>query len=251
MHSNIISQKKIQKEIIVANQINSILRSLSPALSVGAISADLLSVGTDITRLEKAGISLLHFDIMDGLFAPMLTVGSAFVKVVKTTMLKDVHLMVERPLDSIRDYASAGADIITVHAESTGHIHRALQMIGELTNVNDPQRGIARGIAINPSTPVETLEPFLEEADIIFLLAVNPGYGGQKFIQSTPRRVGLLRELTGKMANPPMLGIDGGVTRSTIETVASLKPDVIVTGSAVFEGRAIEENIVSLNNTLK
>jgi len=237
--------------IPMKNPILNLLRSLTPSLSIGAISADLMNLGADIALLEKAGARLLHFDIMDGHFAPMLTVGPSFVKAVKTSMLKDVHLMIDNPLDTLADYAAAGADLITVHGESCRHPHRALQRISELKNANDQNRGIARGIALNPSTPVSALEPVIDEADIVFLVAVNPGFGGQKFIDATVRRAAAVREMIAKVNHPVLLGIDGGVTKATIARVAETGADIVVTGSAVFEGRAIAGNYGELQDKLR
>jgi ribulose-phosphate 3-epimerase len=226
------------------------LAALSPALSVGVVSADLANLAADVALLERAGCRLLHFDVMDGHFAPQLTVGPAFAKAAKTSMLKDVHLMVDEPLAMLDDFAAAGADMITVHVESRGHMHRCLQRIAELKNVNDPQAGIARGVAINPSTPVSALEPLVDQADVVFLLAVNPGFGGQKFIEATARRVAEVRELAHRAGCSPLIGIDGGVTRTTIAAVAALRPDIVVAGSAVFEKREIEANLAAMANAL-
>jgi ribulose-phosphate 3-epimerase len=196
-------------------------------------------------------VRLLHFDIMDGVFAPQLTFGLAFVKAARTAMLKDVHLMVEDPLPAVDAYAAAGADIITVHVESGRHVHRALQRIGELKNANDPGRGIARGIALNPGTPVESLAPLIDEADIVTLVAVNPGFAGQKFFPATAGRVAQARELMRCAGRSLLLCIDGGVTRATMPLVAACAPDIVVTGSAAFENRAMAANLGALDELLK
>src|SRR5439155_10385861 len=114
---------------------------------------------SEVRLLESAGINLLHFDVMDGCFCPMLTMGASVIAGLKTSLLKDVHLMVEEPLSKLEGFVAAGADIITVHAESTRHAHRVLQMLGGMQSVNDPQRGIVRGLALNPGTPLETVDP--------------------------------------------------------------------------------------------
>jgi ribulose-phosphate 3-epimerase len=224
-------------------KIIDLLSKNGPHLSVGALSANIMRLDDDVALLERNNVKLLHFDIMDGLFVPQLTVGDCFVKAVRTSMLKDVHLMISEPFDRIPAYVSAGADIITIHAESCVHVHRCLQLIGEMKNVNDEQRGIARGIALNPSTPISALEPFIDEADIVFLIAVNPGFSGQKFIEATKRRFRTLREMLKRQDRRILTGIDGGVTRTTIASCAELEADIVVSGSAVFENRRIEENI--------
>ena len=160
------------------------LRSVCPAPSVGVLTADLLALGAELALLERAGVGVVHVDVMDGCFTPMMTVGPAFVKALKTPLLKDVHLMIREPLDKIAEYVAAGADIVTVHQESTVHVHRVLQALGAARNANDPARGIVRGLALNPGTPLSALEPLLPETDMVVLLAVNPGWGGRS---SSPR----------------------------------------------------------------
>ena len=146
------------------------------------ITANLLSLGSEISLLERTGVKLAHVDVMDGCFCPMMTVGPPFIKAIKTSLLKDVHLMIEEPLEKVADYVAAGADIVTIHVEACSHVHRVLQKLGTLTNANDAERGIVRGVALNPGTPLEALEPLLDELEYILLLAVNPGWGGQKYI---------------------------------------------------------------------
>ena len=218
------------------------LRGKAPLISVGVLSADLMSLGSELQLMETAGVELLHFDIMDGCFCPMMTVGSGFVKGVKTPLLKDVHLMINEPLDKLEGYVAAGADMITVHAESSRHIHRVLQTLGEMTNANDPARGILRGVALNPGTPLGAIEPLLDEAEMVFLLAINPGWSGQKFIAPTQQRVRRLIEMFGQAKRDILLGIDGGVTRKNIADVARMGADIIATGSAVFDGKTPLEN---------
>ena len=211
-------------------------------ISVGVLSADLMSLGSDLELLERAGVELLHFDIMDGCFCPMMTVGPGFVKAVKTTLLKDVHLMIDEPLDKLGDYVAAGADMITVHVESCRHTHRLLQKLGQMTNANDPARGILRGVALNPGTPLEMVLPLVDEVEIVFLLGINPGWGGQKFIASTQRRLRQLKEMIAGIGREILTGLDGGITRENIADVAEMGPDIIVTGSAVFRGNTPLEN---------
>jgi ribulose-phosphate 3-epimerase len=195
-----------------------------------------MSLGSDLALLERAGVELLHFDVMDGCFCPMMTVGPGFVKAVKTTLLKDVHLMIDEPLDKLEDYVAAGADMITVHVESCRHTHRVLQKLGEMTNANDPARGILRGVALNPGTPLETVLPLVDEVEMFFLLGINPGWGGQGFIASTQRRLKQLKEMIAGSTRGILVGLDGGVTRDNIADVAAMGADIIVTGSAVFRG---------------
>lgn len=184
-----------------ARPILSQLREASPLISVGILTADLMSLGSELKLLEKAGVKLLHFDVMDGCFCPTMTVGPGFIKAIKTPLLKDIHLLIEEPLDKLEDYVAAGADMITVHVESCRHIHRVLQKLGEMTNANDYERGILRGIALNPGTPLEVIPPLIDELEMVFLLAVNPGWGGQKFIPSTRDRLSRLRQMIAPASN--------------------------------------------------
>jgi ribulose-phosphate 3-epimerase len=213
------------------------LREAAPTLSVGMMTADLLKLGAEVALLEKSGVQLVHFDVMDGCFCPMLTIGPPIVRAVKTPLVKDAHLMITDPLPRLDAFLEAGADIVTVHLEADRHVHRVLQQLGAAENANDPKRGLVRGLAVNPGTPVEAVEPMLDEVELVMLLAVNPGWSGQKFAAGTPRRLERLRRLLEASGNDILVGVDGGITRENIAEVAGLGPDLIVTGSAVFDGK--------------
>ena len=218
------------------------IRDAAPTLSVGVLTADLLRLGEEISLLEKSGARLLHFDVMDGSFCPMLTFGAPVVQAVRSSLFKDVHLMVDQPLCKLPEFVRAGADVVTVHVEAERHIHRVFQELGSMRNANDPARGLVRGLALNPGTPLETLDPLLDAVDLVLLLAVNPGWGGQRFDASTPRRLEQVRRRIEDSGRDILLGVDGGVTRDNIRDVAGLRPDLIVTGSAVFDGKTPLEN---------
>ena len=219
-----------------------LIRESSPLISVGILTADLMSLGSELKLMDTAGVKLLHVDVMDGCFCPMMTVGPGFIKAVKTPLLKDIHLMIEDPLDKLESYVAAGADMITVHVESCRHIHRVLQKLGEMTNANDPNRGILRGIALNPGTSLDVITPLIDELEMIVLLAVNPGFSGQKFIPSTQGRLSRLRQMLSDAKKDILIGVDGGITRDNIADVARMDADIIVTGSAVFDGKTPLEN---------
>jgi ribulose-phosphate 3-epimerase len=225
--------------------------TLRPALSVGAISADLMSMATDLGLLERGGVRLLHFDVMDGHFAPQLTIGPWFVKALTTSLLKDVHLMIENPYDAIPAYAAAGSDIITVHVESGRHIKAALHRIAAQKNVNDETRGIAAGIAVTPSSPVQAIEPFLDDVDMVTLVCVSPGLSGQKIDKAAFRRADQVRTMIAGTGRNILLCIDGGVTLGTIKTVVASRPDIVVSGSAVFENSAVAKNLESLIQVIR
>jgi ribulose-phosphate 3-epimerase len=218
------------------------LREAAPTISVGVLTANLLSLGSEILLLEQTGVKLAHVDVMDGCFCPMMTVGPPFIKAIKTPLLKDLHLMIDEPLEKIADYVAAGADIITIHPEACSHPHRVLQKLATIKNANDSARGIVRGAALNPGTPLEVLEPLLDELELILLLAVNPGWGGQRYIPSTTLRIARVQRMIKDSDRNIILGVDGGITRENIAEIAATGADLIVTGSAVFDGKAPEGN---------
>lgn len=218
------------------------IRQSTPTISVGMLTADLLDLGAEIATLEASGVGLVHFDVMDGCFCPMATIGPPVVKAVRTPLVKDVHLMITDPVHKVGDYVRAGADIVTVHVEAERHIHRVFQELAVLENANDPERGIVAGLALNPGTPLEAAEPLLDRIELLMILAVNPGWGGQGFAPETPRRLERARRMIERSGRDILLSVDGGITRDNIAEVVRLGPDLIVTGSAVFDGRAPADN---------
>ena len=218
------------------------LREFAPTISVGILTADLLRLGSEVSLIEQAGVKVVHFDVMDGCFCPMMTLGPPLIKAVKTPLLKDVHLMIEEPLDKVGDYVAAGADLITIHAESCRHPHRVLQQLGKMENANQAARGLIRGVALNPGTPLETIEPLLGELEMILLLAVNPGWGGQKFIESTHERLREVKMMVQKSGNDILIAVGGGIKRDNVAEMGASGVDLVVTGSAVFDGKAPSQN---------
>jgi ribulose-phosphate 3-epimerase len=218
------------------------LRHGGPHLTVGLITADLLHLGAELELLERSGAELVHIDVMDGVFCPMTTVGPPFVKALRGGLLKDVHLMIDDPLSKVEAYIQAGADLITFHVEGARQPHRVLQVLGQAVNANDPARGIVRGVALNPSTPVSVIEPLLDEVEHVLILAINPGWGGQAFLPSTERRLEQALRLIEASGREILLGVDGGVTRDNIGRVAALDVDLIVSGSAIFDGKDAAAN---------
>lgn len=233
------------------NPVKEELRGLRPALSVGILTADLANLGSEMAMLEGVGARLAHFDVMDGCFCPQMTIGPPLIKAVKTSLLKDVHLMISEPLDKVKDYAAAGADIITVHYESCRHIHRVLQTLGGLTNANGPARDLIRGLALNPGTPVEVIEPLLDEVNLVLLLAVNPGWPGQCFLASTLGRIARVKQMIAGANKDILLGVDGGITRDNAAEIAKTGVDVVVAGSAIFDGKSPEQNARTMLEVLR
>jgi ribulose-phosphate 3-epimerase len=208
------------------------LLAAAPTLSVGILTADLLRLGDELVALDEAGVGLAHVDVMDGVFCPQMTVGPPIVKTLPDRFVKDVHLMVDEPLDKVAAYVEAGAGIVTFHVEATRHAHRVLQSLDG--------SGVVRGVALNPGTPIAAVEPLLDNLELLLLLAVNPGWGGQRFIEATERKVAAARQLVA--GREIVLAVDGGITKANVGRVAALGVDLIVTGSAVFDGVAPEEN---------
>jgi ribulose-phosphate 3-epimerase len=225
------------------------LRAMVPTISVGILTADLMRLEQEVALLDGTGVGLLHFDVMDGRFCPMMTVGPPFIKGVRTGLLKDVHLMVKDPLGQLDAYLGAGADILTIHVESGRYPHRVLQEL-TLRGIDRP-RGLVRGIALNPGTPLETVPPLLEYTDMVTLLAINPGWGGQKLTDATRRRLEGLRELLAREGSPALVCLDGGVTRTNVGEIGGWGADVVVTGSAVYDGKAVTENARDMLSRLR
>lgn len=208
-------------------------------LSPSILSADFAKLGEQIKAVEEAGAQYLHFDVMDGMFVPSISFGmpvlSCVRKVTKCTL--DVHLMVQDPERYIDDFADCGADLITVHAEACKHLDRVIQQI--------KQRGLKAGVALNPATPLNALDYVLDKVDMVLLMTVNPGFGGQKFIGSSCRKI---RELRTKMEEAGLhidIEVDGGINTETLPEVLKAGANVIVAGSAVFK-EDIRKNVKDL-----
>ena len=225
-----------------------------PRLSAGVITADLTRLGAELEIL-RGTTAWAHVDVMDGAFCPQLTVGPAFVAAVASTGLPvDAHLMVEEPRRLVPDIAAAGAAVITVHAEATRHLHRTLQ---EMTQLAGEPRSFLRGVAINPGTPVQAVEPVLELADLILVLAVNPGWSGQAPAANTRRRVAAVRALAAQAGADVLVGVDGGVSLANAAEMAGWDIDVLVSGSAIFgprrrggQGRSPSDNLALMTQAL-
>jgi len=219
------------------------LLSGGPRASIGILTADLARLGEEVALLERIGAELVHIDVMDGVYCPQLTVGAPIVKAIGPALLRDVHLMVDDPLAKIEPILAAGADIVTVHIERAGHPHRVFRALAELHGRSaDAERPLVRGIGLSPSQPVEAIEPFLDEVEYVLVLAIDPGWSGQSFIPGTLARIARAQELIAQSGRPIAIGVDGGVTMANVAGLTGLGLDVIVTGSAVFDGQAAEAN---------
>ena len=234
-----------------ANKAFNLLRACSPTISVGILSADLMHLSSELALLEGTGVKAVHFDVMDGCFVPMMTTGPVFIKAVKTSLLKDVHLMIQDPQVTVKEYVQAGADIVTVHVESCKDIRPLLRELGTMENKNDPDRGIIRGVALNPGTPLKVLEPLFDDVEMIVVLGVDPAVRGQTFNDSTGSRFAQLKEMVTAVKKETLLCIDGGVKRDNIAAIAKMGADLVVSGSALFDGKAPLDNVHFMLNALQ
>ena len=201
------------------------MKKIYPSL----LSADFLNLENEIKALEEAQIDGLHFDVMDGQFVPNISIGIPILDSVRaaTQLPIDVHLMIEQPEQYINTFAYHGADMISVHVEATQHIHRALQMI--------KNAGKKAGVVINPGTPVESLLPVLEIVDYVLVMTVNPGFGGQSFIEACAAKVKILRDLRQSLNLNFNIEVDGGINNETIKICVDNGADMFVTGSYFFK----------------
>ena len=197
-------------------------------LAPSILSADFSKLGDELSMLEAAGADWAHIDVMDGNFVPNITLGAPVVSCLRkvSNLFFDVHLMIDNPEKHIGDFIKAGADMIVVHAESTVHLHRALQMI--------KSEGVMAGVALNPATPLSVLDHVIEDVDMVLIMSVNPGFGGQKFIEACYAKIGKLSKLKKERGLHFDIQVDGGVSLDNIEKVVSSGATVIVAGSAVF-----------------
>ncbi|MYL33096.1 ribulose-phosphate 3-epimerase [Pontibacillus yanchengensis] len=208
-------------------------------ISPSILSADFSNLGQEIEDVEQGGADYIHVDVMDGHFVPNITIGPLIVEAIrpKTQLPLDVHLMIENPDQYISQFASAGADIITVHQEACTHLHRTLQLI--------KSEGCKAGVVINPATPAEMIKPVLNEVDLVLLMTVNPGFGGQSFIEEVVPKIEQIANWRNELGLSFEIEIDGGVKQGTAKTCVQAGADVLVAGSAVFKkddrAKAIEE----------
>lgn len=213
-------------------------------ISPSILSADFARLGAEIRTVEQAGADYIHVDVMDGHFVPNITIGAPVVTALRqvTSLPLDVHLMIENPDVYIPDFVAAGADIITVHQEACPHLHRTIQLIHGL--------GKKAGVSINPATPASVLEVIMAEVDLVLVMSVNPGFGGQSFIASMLPKIKQLRQMIENSGRSIELEVDGGVKADNIGEIAAAGADVFVAGSAVFNAPDYSAAIAALRHNV-
>lgn len=206
-------------------------------LAPSILSADFSKLGDQITLLENSGADLIHIDVMDGNFVPNISIGFPVIKSIRgcTTLPFDVHLMISHPSEYIEKFVKVGADYITVHYESVIHIDRLIRQIKSFN--------VKAGIALNPATPISVLEHLLPMVDLVLIMSVNPGFGGQSLIDHTLDKIVTLKNIRESNGYNYLISIDGGVTEDNCRHVASCGTDIIVSGSSIFKNETIEKNV--------
>jgi len=209
----------------------------SKKIAPSILSADFAYLADEIARVTEAGADMIHVDVMDGHFVPNLTIGPPIVKAIRkvTRLPLDVHLMMTNPDDYIHDFIKAGSNYITVHVETCPHLHRTIQAIKE--------EGVKAGVTLNPATPLSSVEEILGEVDLLLIMSVNPGFGGQSFIPSVLEKLRRARTMIDQRGAKVELEIDGGIKVENIAAIAQAGADILVSGSAIFQSKDYKDTI--------
>ena len=213
---------------------------MSHLIAPSVLSADFANLGRDVEMINQSAADWFHVDVMDGVFVPNISFGMPVIKAIKRHAEKplDVHLMIVEPDRYISDFKAAGADVLTVHYEACTHLHRTIQAI--------KAEGMKAGVSLNPHTPVSVLENIIEELDLVLIMSVNPGFGGQKFIENTYYKIARLKEMINQRKSKAVIEVDGGVGLHNIQRLVNHGADVLVAGNAVFSSDDPVETIAKL-----
>lgn len=221
------------------------MSSTTVHIAPSILSADFAHLADEIAAVEAAGADLLHVDVMDGHFVPNLTIGPPIVESLRkvTALPLDVHLMVTNPDAVIPDFVQAGANYLTVHTETCPHLHRTIQSIKE--------QGVKAGVTLNPSTPLSALEEVVPDVDLVLIMSVNPGFGGQTFISACLDKIRRARQLLDSTDSPALLEVDGGIKVENAAEVLKAGADVLVAGSAIFRSPSYADTIAAFRNVAR
>lgn len=216
------------------------MKKIAPSI----LSADFSKLGEEIRAVELAGADLIHIDVMDGHFVPNITIGPSVIESLRgiTKLPFDVHLMIENPERYIGAFVSAGSNMITVHVEAATHLHRLVEMIRE--------SGCKAGVSLNPATPLDQVEEIIPDVDLLLVMTVNPGFGGQKFIKSMESKIKKARNLVDRLSPDTLIEVDGGITLQNIKAVSDAGADIFVAGASVFKSGNYQRTIGEMKHIL-
>lgn len=223
---------------------------MSIKIAPSILSADFAKLGEEVRKISDLGVDYIHIDVMDGNFVLNITIGPSVVSAIRkySNLPFDVHLMVKSPGNHIESFINAGADIITVHAEAEIHLERLIRKIKSYKNVNDAKKTIQAGVSIVPSTSPSVLEYIIHELDIVLIMTVNPGFGGQEFIHSQLNKISTIKKMIQERNLKTQISVDGGINFSNATDIIKAGADILVAGSAIFKAEDIKKAVNDLKN---